>query len=223
MDGSDPKEPGPGSGAQGAGADGEVRPRVLVVDDEESVRFFLLKTLRKEGYEVEAVASGRAAVDRIAKAAFDVVLTDIVMPDVSGLDVLKAVHEMDKDAVVILMTAHGSVENAIDALHLGAFDYLLKPFETKELLVRITRGLAQRTVERENRKLRFFVSKQLAEGSKEDGLASARREWERGYIEDLLRQTHGNVTKAAELAHISRPNLHKKLRALGVDPHGFKR
>jgi len=220
---SDPKVAFPGAGAQGAGVNVEVRPRVLVVDDEESVRFFLLKTLRKEGYDVEAVASGRAAVDRIAKAAFDVVLTDIVMPEVSGLDVLKAVHEMDKDAVVILMTAHGSVENAIDALHLGAFDYLLKPFETKELLVRITRGLAQRTVERENRKLRFFVSKQLAEGSKEDGLASARREWEKGYIEDLLRQTHGNVTKAAELAQISRPNLHKKLRALGIDPHGFKR
>lgn len=203
-------------------ASSEVQTRVLVVDDEESVRFFLLKTLKREGFEVEAVPSGRAAVDRLAKAAFDIVLTDIVMPDVSGLDVLKAVHEMDKDAVVILMTAHGSVENAIDALRLGAFDYLTKPFETKELLVRIERGLARRTVERENKKLRFFVSKQLAEGSKEDGLASARREWERGYIEDLLRQTRGNVTKAAELAHISRPNLHKKLRALGIDPHGFK-
>jgi DNA-binding NtrC family response regulator len=201
----------------------EVKTRVLVVDDEESVRFFILKGLRKEGYEAEAVASGRAAVDRLARAPFDIVLTDIVMPDVTGLDVLKAVHEMDKDAVVILMTAHGSVENAIDALRLGAFDYLTKPFELKEMLVRMERGLARRTVERENRKLRFFVSKQLAEGAKEDGLASARKEWERGYIEDLLRQTRGNVTKAAELAHISRPNLHKKLRALGIDPHAFKR
>jgi len=205
------------------GGNGDVRHRVLVVDDEESVRFFLLKGLRKEGFDVEAAASGRAAVDRLAKAPYDVVLTDIVMPDVTGLDVLKAVHEMDKDAVVILMTAHGSVENAIDALRLGAFDYLTKPFELKELLVRIERGLSRRTVERENRKLRFFVSKQMAEGAKEDGLASARREWERGYIEDLLRQTRGNVTKAAEMAHISRPNLHKKLRSLGIDPHGFKR
>jgi DNA-binding NtrC family response regulator len=215
-DGNSPEAPA-------SGGNGEVRPRVLVVDDEESVRFFLLKGLRKEGFETEVVSSGREAIDRLARASFDVVLTDIVMPDVNGLDVLKAVHEMDKDAVVILMTAHGSVENAIDALRLGAFDYLTKPFELKELLVRIERGLARRTVERENRKLRFLVSKQLAEGAKEDGLASARKEWERGYIEDLLRQTRGNVTKAAEIAHISRPNLHKKLKALGIDPHGFKR
>jgi DNA-binding NtrC family response regulator len=206
-----------------SGVQTEVRDRILVVDDEESVRFFLQKGLRKEGFEVEAMPSGRAAIDRIARAPFDVVLTDIVMPDVNGLDVLKAVHEMDKDAVVILMTAHGSVENAIDALRLGAFDYLTKPFELKELLVRIQRGLERRAVERENRKLRFLVSKQLAEASQEDGLAAARREWERGYIEDLLRQTHGNVTKAADLAHISRPNLHKKLKALGIDPHTFKR
>ena len=203
--------------------EGEVKTRVLVVDDEESVRFFLAKGLRKAGYEIEAVASGRLAIDRLARASFDVVLTDIVMPDVSGLDVLKAVHEMDKDAVVILMTAHGSVENAIDALRLGAFDYLTKPFELKELLVRVERGLERRMVERENRKLRFLVSKQLTEETREEGLAAARRDWEKGYIEDLLRQTHGNVTKAAELAHISRPNLHKKMRVLGVDPHEFKR
>jgi len=201
----------------------EVSSRILVVDDEESVRFFLAKGLRKAGFEIEAVASGRLAIDRLARASFDVVLTDMVMPDVNGLDVLKAVHEMDKDAVVILMTAHGSVENAIDALRLGAFDYLTKPFDLKELLVRIERGLERRLVERENRKLRFLVSKQLAEDTRDEGLAAARRDWEKGFIEDLLRQTHGNVTKAAELAHISRPNLHKKMRVLGIDPHEFKR
>jgi DNA-binding NtrC family response regulator len=131
---------------------------------------------------------------------------------------------MDKDAVVVLMTAHGSVENAIDALRLGAFDYLTKPFEMKEMLVTVERGLERREVERENRKLRFLVNKR-ARSPKEDesGIAAARRDWERGYITDLLRQTRGNVTKAAELARISRPNLHKKIRALGIDPATFKR
>jgi len=201
-----------------------VATRILVADDEESLRFFLTKGLRKAGFAVDAVASGRAAIERLSAVSYDVVLTDIVMPDVSGLDVLAAVHEMDKDAVVLLMTGHGSVENAIDALRLGAFDYLAKPFEMKELLVTIDRGLERREVERENRKLRFLVNKRAnSQPAEKGGIAAARRDWERGFVSDLLRRTRGNVTKAAELAQISRPNLHKKIRALGIDPTEFKR
>jgi len=201
----------------------ETSVRVLVVDDEESLRFFLSKGLKKAGFSVDAVASGRSAIERLSSTSYDVVLTDIVMPDVSGLDVLRAVHELDKDAVVLLMTAHGSVENAIDALRLGAFDYLTKPFELKEVLTRIDRGLQRREVERENKKLRFLVSKRLAGPEEENGgIAAARRDWERNYIADLLRQTRGNVTKAAKLAQISRPNLHKKIKALGLNASDFK-
>ncbi|MHC4223115.1 MAG: sigma-54-dependent transcriptional regulator [Planctomycetota bacterium] len=198
--------------------------RVLVVDDEASLRYFLTRGLKKAGYSVDEAADGRSAIDRISKVGFDVVLTDMVMPKVSGLDVLSAVHEMDKDAVVVLMTAHGTVENAIDALRLGAFDYLTKPFELKEVLVTIERGLERRAVERENRKLRFLVSKRQKEepGKEDTGIASARRGWERTYIANLLRKTRGNVTKAAELARISRPNLHKKMRALGIQASEFK-
>jgi len=203
-------------------SDGNVR--ILVVDDEESLRFFLSRGLKKAGYHVDAVACGREAIERLSGVPYDVVLTDLVMPDVSGLDVLGAVHEMDKDAVVILMTAHGSVQNAIEALRLGASDYLTKPFEFKELLVRIDRGLDRRAVERENRKLRFLVNKRPVDtGPADEGMAGARREWEKSYLADLLRRTRGNVTKAADLAHISRPNLHKKLRLLGINPHEYKR
>jgi DNA-binding NtrC family response regulator len=197
--------------------------RVLVVDDEESLRFFLERGLAKAGYAVEVAADGRSAIERLSAMPFDVVLTDLVMPEVGGLEVLAAVHEMDKDAVVILMTAHGTVENAIDALRLGAFDYLTKPFELKELLVTVERGLDRRSVERENRKLRFLVSKKLGHPDEDEGgLAHARREWEKAYLADLLKRTRGNVTKAAEMAGISRPNLHKKLKQLGVNAGEFK-
>ncbi len=197
--------------------------RVLVVDDEESLRFFLTRGLKKAGYAVDEVADGRAAIESLSKTAYDIVLTDMVMPGVSGLDVLSAVHEMDKDAVVILMTAHGTVENAIDALRLGAFDYLEKPFELKELLVTVERGLERREVERENRKLRFLVNRKAPVLEKAEGLAASRREWERNFIAELLRRTRGNVTRAAELARISRPNMHKKMRALGLAGADFKK
>lgn len=199
--------------------------RVLVVDDEESLRFSLSRGLKKAGYAVETAADAPEAIECLGRVPFDVVLTDIVMPGGSGLDVLAAVHEMDRDSVVVLMTAHGTVENAIDALRKGAFDYLTKPFSNKELMVTIERGLERRAVERENRKLRFLVNKQAEEsqaGGDEHGIQAARREWEKGFLSDLLRRTRGNVTQAAELAQISRPNLHKKLRSLGLNAADFK-
>ncbi len=204
----------------------EAPTRILIVDDEESLRFSLSRALTKSGYAVETVADAKAAIDRLAQAPFDVVLTDLVMPHGSGLDVLAAVHELDRDCVVLLMTAHGSVQNAIDALRRGAFDYLTKPFETSDLLVRIERGLERRTLDRENRKLRFLVNKKMVEGAGEEGeggIGAARREWEKRYLADLLRETRGNVTKAAGLAQISRPNFHKKLKQLGINAADFKR
>ncbi|MHC4939729.1 MAG: sigma-54-dependent transcriptional regulator [Planctomycetota bacterium] len=197
--------------------------RILVVDDEESVRFFLQRGLTKAGYHVDEASSGGEAIEKLGALPYDVVLTDLVMPEVSGLDVLAAAQEMDGGAVVILMTAHGSVDNAIDALRLGACDYLAKPFEMKELLVTVERGLDRRSMERENRKLRFLVNKVEQEPEAPEGLLASRREWEKRYLADLLRQTRGNVTKAAELAKISRPNLHKKLKQLGISPADFKR
>jgi len=197
--------------------------RILVVDDEESVRFFLRRGLTKVGYHVDEASSGRDAIDRLGEIPYDVVLTDLVMPEVGGLKVLGAVQEMDGDSIVILMTAHGSVDNAIDALRLGAFDYLAKPFELKELLVTVERGLERRAVERENKKLRFLVNKLPEQPTEPEGLAASRREWEKGYLSDLLRQTRGNVTKAAVLARISRPNLHKKLRQLDIQASDFKK
>ena len=197
--------------------------RVLVVDDEESVRFFLRRGLTKAGYHVDEAPSGQEAIEKLGALPYDVVLTDLVMPEVSGLDVLAAAQEMDGSAVIILMTAHGSVDNAIDALRLGAADYLAKPFELKELLVTVERGLEKRAIERENRKLRFLVNKIDQQPEAPEGLASARRDWEKRYLADLLRQTRGNVTRAAELARISRPNLHKKLKQLGIAPADFKR
>ena len=128
--------------------------RVLVVDDEESVRFFLRRGLGKSGYHVDEAASGREAIERIGAVGYDVVLTDLVMPEVDGLAVLSAVQEMDADAVVVLMTAHGSVENAVRCIREGAFDYIEKPVNPDELVVTLRRALEFQRLSSENVELR---------------------------------------------------------------------
>ncbi len=211
------------SGVDGNGMTASFPARVLLVDDEESFRFFVSRGLEKAGHSVDAVSDGRTAIDCLGSGTYDAVVTDLVLPGVSGLDVLAAVHEFQRDSVVVLMTAYGSVENAIDALRTGVFDYMTKPFEISTLLETLQRGLKQRTQDREERKLRFLAQKRLQQDPlTSGGLADARRAFERTYLSELLRKTGGNITQAAKMARISRANLHKKIRALGLDTSQFK-
>jgi two-component system, NtrC family, response regulator AtoC len=107
--------------------------RVLVVDDEANLRKVLAAMLRKEGYEVAIAENGEVALAEFEKNGADVVITDMVMPKVGGLDLLKAVHASRSDVPVIIITAHGTVDSAVEAIKLGAFDYITKPFEQAEL------------------------------------------------------------------------------------------
>jgi nitrogen regulation protein NR(I) len=107
--------------------------RVLVVDDEANLRKVLAAMLRKEGYEVAIAENGEVALAEFEKNGADVVITDMVMPKVGGLELLKAVHATRPDVPVIIITAHGTVDSAVEAIKLGAFDYITKPFEQAEI------------------------------------------------------------------------------------------
>jgi two-component system response regulator PilR (NtrC family) len=107
--------------------------RVLVVDDEDSIREYLSMMLEREGYEVNASADGKKAVKLCAQEAFDVIVTDIQLPGLTGLELLKSLKESDPSVSVIIVTGHASQESAIEALNLGAFYYLLKPVSNEEL------------------------------------------------------------------------------------------
>ena len=117
------------------------RKSILVVDDEKSQREILEMILSGEGYDVTTASSGEAAMKFVADRHFDLVLTDLKMTGMSGLDLLKELTDFDKSIIVILLTAHGTVDSAVDALRLGAFDYLQKPFERENLLETIARAL----------------------------------------------------------------------------------
>ena len=107
--------------------------RVLVVDDESNLRKVLAAILRKEGYEVAIAENGEVAQAEFEKNGADVVITDMVMPKVGGLELLKAVHSTRPDVPVIIITAHGTVDSAVEAIKLGAFDYIPKPVEQSEI------------------------------------------------------------------------------------------
>ncbi|HEX8286541.1 MAG TPA: sigma-54 dependent transcriptional regulator [Pyrinomonadaceae bacterium] len=117
------------------------RKSILVVDDEKSQREILEMILSGEGYDVTTASSGEAAMKFVADRRFDLVLTDLKMTGMSGLDLLKELTNFDKSIIVILLTAHGSVDSAVDALRLGAFDYLQKPYDSEKLLDTVSRAL----------------------------------------------------------------------------------
>jgi DNA-binding NtrC family response regulator len=131
--------------------------RILVADDEESMRFFVRGGLMRAGYLVEAVASGDQAIAAYEARPFDLAVLDLKMPGADGLQVLAALRGTDPDAAVIVMTAHGTIRSAVDAIRGGAFDYVTKPFELDELLLAVERALGHRATLRENRELRKLV------------------------------------------------------------------
>ncbi len=128
--------------------------RVLIVDDEKGMRDFLSIMLKKEGYAVSAAESSEGAAERIGRGEFDLIISDISMPGRSGLDLLKQAKGSSPDTPVIMITAYASTESAVEALKLGACDYIIKPFDVEELKIVIRNALEKRRLEQENRILK---------------------------------------------------------------------
>ena len=124
--------------------------RILIVDDERSMREFVSILLRKQGYTVELATSGEEAVEALDQQDFDLVLTDLKMPGISGLEVLEHAKRRDPSTQVILMTAYATSDTAVQAMKRGARDYVTKPFKVDELLVQVEKALEVRHLEREN-------------------------------------------------------------------------
>jgi len=129
-------------------------PSILVIEDKNSMREMLSKTLEAEGYEVETVRDGERGVERAKEKKYDVVLADLKLPRMDGIEVLSSLKELDHDVAVILMTAYGTIEKAVEAMKEGAFDFLTKPFDTDHLSVLIKRAMENRRLVAENVLLR---------------------------------------------------------------------
>ena len=133
--------------------------RVLVVDDEENIRLVLRTLLKKHGYEVEVADSGEAALAALDSFDPDVILTDVRMPRMGGLDLLGALKAKQHPATVIVMSAYGNVDLAIEAMKAGAYDYVSKPFKPDEIVLALRKAEERETLRRENRALREQIQK----------------------------------------------------------------
>jgi two-component system response regulator AtoC len=134
--------------------------RVLVVDDEENLRLVLRTLLRRNGYEVETAASGDEALGLVDSFGPDVVLTDVRMPKMGGLDLLQTLRAKGNDATVIVMSAYGNMDLAIEAMKAGAYDYVQKPFKPDEVVLTLRKAEERETLRRENRVLRDEIRKE---------------------------------------------------------------
>ena len=125
-------------------------PRILVVDDERSMRELLAIVLRREGYEVLLAENGRAAIDTLEREPVDLLISDIKMPDLSGVEVLRAAKKIDQDILGIMITAFASTDSAVEAMRLGACDYLSKPFDIDLLKMKVREKIENRHLRQEN-------------------------------------------------------------------------
>jgi two-component system response regulator AtoC len=136
--------------------------KILVVDDEAPIRDVIRKGLSQMGgYHVEVAQNGVEAIARIEKDVFDLVLTDLKMPEMDGLELLKTIKGTRPEVMVILMTAYGSVETAVEAMKIGANDYITKPIDLNELLIHISKVQKESLLLKENRLLRMEVRKKF--------------------------------------------------------------
>jgi DNA-binding NtrC family response regulator len=128
--------------------------KIAVVDDEKLIRWSLEQYLRKEGYEISSVEDGESILSLLNEEMFDLILLDIKLPGIDGIEVLENIRNKYEDLIVIIMTAHGDVETAVKAMKLGAYDYINKPFNLEEIVLVVNRALENIRLRKEVNKLR---------------------------------------------------------------------
>ena len=135
-------------------SDDQKKNRILVVDDESSLRELLVIMLQREGYQVNEAVDGEQALEMIVSEAYDLVVSDIQMPKMTGIELLRKLSQENIDATLIMITAFSSTEEAVEAMKLGAYDYITKPFKNDEIRLVVKKALERNTLQAENRKLK---------------------------------------------------------------------
>jgi len=140
----------------------QTKGKILIIDDEQIIHEVLGDLLTSEGYDVEKSLTGEEALERHASQSFDLVLLDLLMPGMDGIEVLKNMRKVSPQVVVVIITAYASVESAISAMKSGAFDYVQKPFKHDELLLTVKRALEHKRLQEENLRLKDELKRKFS-------------------------------------------------------------
>ncbi|MGD1987610.1 MAG: sigma-54 dependent transcriptional regulator, partial [Desulfobacterales bacterium] len=133
--------------------------RLLIIDDEENMRHMLSKVLSKAGYTIDTASNGHEGMKMSASKVYDFILCDIKMPNMSGMDFLKAARDTIRSTTVIMMSAYGTIDTAIAAMKLGAYDYISKPFKSDEVYLTLKKAEERESLRHENRQLKAHIKK----------------------------------------------------------------
>ncbi len=136
--------------------------KILIVDDEKNMRLILNKILSKEGYEIYQTEDGKQALKEVKKSSPDLVLLDLKLPDINGIEVLEKIKQHDNSIIVIMLTAYGDIKIAVEAMKLGAYDYLKKPFDNEEMILVIKKALDNLRLSREVKLLRDRLDEKIS-------------------------------------------------------------
>jgi len=137
------------------------KPEILLVDDDENLRNAAEKVLQSEGYRVASARNGSEAVNQLQDSGAHLIIADLMLPDIDGLTLLKRARELCPDVEVVMITGHGSVENAVEAMKLGAYDFIEKPLDSTALLKAVAKALEKQRLASENQRLRRQLQQQL--------------------------------------------------------------
>lgn len=165
--------------------------KILVIDDEEIIRNFIAETLKREGFEVSTAANGKEGVGQFKDNSYDLVFTDMKMPDLTGIDVLTKIKEISPQTPVVVITAYGSIENAVEAMRYGAFNYLIKPFSPDTIEAVVEKAKEHQSLITENQYLREEVYNKRADSKQ--GVIAENAEMQK-ILKDVARIAKSNAS-----------------------------
>lgn len=203
------------------------RARILVVDDKENM-LLLVKKILAAHHDVTTVGTGAEALALLRIGPFDLVLTDVRMPDIDGFDLTRSIKEQHPTTEVVMMTGYASIEAAVEAIRLGAYDYIAKPFDPDDVMLVVARALERKSIRDQAPQhgapapSRPGDQPDLLQMSYKDAVNRAREQISRDYLVALLQTFGGNITRAAERAGMERESLHRLLKKYGLRADAFR-